>query len=463
MSKGNTFFKINEEKFRNIAKHAISEAIEEYKDRDSILRQVRSMRSNILDLSEDGYGILYVDYDPETNELFAGDGTNAGIIPQYSIEYDNDFSLDENLQALVEEIYNSPNSEEEDFDGMMESCSPKHFKEIKYFSTDGSSLPNGIGFQRGNFLRECRLNSEAFVLDEAVHDKQYGLADYKGGIIVFSTDVNAVQLDKNKIMNWLKQHIKSFVQKHSTGKILHNVVSKFNKYNETEEFIGAYSVGNSFKGKYVGDNGEEYKESSTTIEVNGISSEALLRLAEMVARVFGQETVLVKDFNSNKFYLANGLRREQSPDLSKINTKNESRNRSRKNLSEVRGWDLEKDDVTWVNEKEDGVKPWMVRIWPGSGYILPAFAAYANYEEDALEKVVAFLEKTNDNRFFCEDYVEDFKQELAEEGKTEEEIDEEINNQFCYVDATMDGAQEPHYLFWENLNVYPYDEKRFRS
>ena len=133
-------------------------------------------------------------------------------------------------------------------------------------------------------------------------------------------------------------------------------------------------------------------------------------------------------------------------------------------LNEVSGWTLEKDDVTWVNDAESGAsdKAWMVRLWPGSGYYLPAFGAYASSEEDALEKVVAYLDQEGDNGFFCDDYVEEMKKELAQEGKDEEEIWEEIDERFCYVDATMDGANEPHYVFWENLAVYPYDEKRFK-
>lgn len=78
---------------------------------EDILNMVRSMRSNVLDLSEDGYGILHVDYDPQTNELYAGYATNTGIPKNFSIQYDTDFSLDENLQALVEEIYNTPVNE----------------------------------------------------------------------------------------------------------------------------------------------------------------------------------------------------------------------------------------------------------------------------------------------------------------------------------------------------------------
>lgn len=195
-----------------------------------------------------------------------------------------------------------------------------HFKEIKYFSPDGSTMPNGIGFQRGNFLHECKVNREAFVLDEAIHDKQYGLADYRGGIIVFSTDVNAVSLDKNKLNNKIKQILVTLNQRLNVGKISHSIINKFNKYNGGE-FIGAYSLGNVFKGKYVGDNGEEYDEHSTTIEVNGLSSQGLLRLAEMVARMFHQETVLVKDFNNMKFFLVNGHRENAVPNYDAINQK----------------------------------------------------------------------------------------------------------------------------------------------
>ena len=129
----------------------------------------------------------------------------------------------------------------------------------------------------------------------------------------------------------------------------------------------------------------------------------------------------------------------------------------------VNGWGLEKSDVTWVNDSESGAsdKAWMVRLWTGSGYYLPAFGAYANCEEDALEKVVAYLDQEGDNSFFCDDYVKDLEEELAQEGMDEEEIQEEIDESFYFVDSTMDGG-DCHYVFLENLAVYPYDEKRFR-
>lgn len=133
----------------------------------------------------------------------------------------------------------------------------------------------------------------------------------------------------------------------------------------------------------------------------------------------------------------------------------------RESINEVSGWTLEKDDVAWVNGEEDGRKPWMVRLWTGSGYYLPAFGAFAESEEDALEKVVAYLDKKGDNDFFCDEYVKQMEEELKQEGKDDEEIWEEIDQSFYYVDSTMDGGG-CHYVFLENLSVYPYDEKKFK-
>lgn len=43
-----------------------------------------------------------------------------------------------------------------------------------------------------------------------------------------------------------------------------------------------------------------YNERSLAIEINGLSSESLLKITEMIAQEFMQETVLVKDLNKNK-------------------------------------------------------------------------------------------------------------------------------------------------------------------
>ena len=48
------------------------------------------------------FDYLYVFFDPLTDELCAGGGFNTGISKDYSINYDYDFSIDENLQTLFD-------------------------------------------------------------------------------------------------------------------------------------------------------------------------------------------------------------------------------------------------------------------------------------------------------------------------------------------------------------------------
>lgn len=67
-----------------------------------------SLRINCLGefTNEEGIiEILYVDFDDEKNQIICGGCTNAGLIPEYDMDYDDDFSLDINLQALVEKLY----------------------------------------------------------------------------------------------------------------------------------------------------------------------------------------------------------------------------------------------------------------------------------------------------------------------------------------------------------------------
>lgn len=149
------------------------------------------------------------------------------------------------------------------------------------------------------------------------------MSEYRGGIIVFSTDVNAIELDRNKILNKIKQIITTYKNRFNRGTIIHNIVNKFN--DKGGEYIGAYSVGNFFKGKYVGDNGEMYNERSLAVEINGLSSDSLLTVAEMIAQEFMQETVLVKDLNKNKIYTADSIPMPNDTtldnELNKVNTR----------------------------------------------------------------------------------------------------------------------------------------------
>lgn len=179
------------------------------------------------------------------------------------------------------------------------------FREIKYFHPNGKTMPNGSHYQRGGFLHECKMNKDSFILDESVHGGQYGMTRYRGGIIVFPTDVDAIQLNTNEVLNKIKQIISTHKNRINRSGIVHNTSNQFNHQNR--EDIVAYSVGYFFKGTYVGDNGVTFNDTSMSIAIDGLSSLSFLKLAELVAKSLKQETVLVKDLNLNKIYLADSL------------------------------------------------------------------------------------------------------------------------------------------------------------
>ena len=175
-------------------------------------------------------------------------------------------------------------------------------REVRHFHPSGHTMPNGSHIQRGGYLAECRRNAELFTLDESVHGEQYKFLDYRGGVIVLPTDVNAVELSQNAVMDKVKQVVVTYGNRLRKGRVVREPLD-----GEGTEHIVAYSVGRSFTGKFVGDNGEVYGEKSLSVEVNGLSGRSLLRFAEMLAGTFMQETVLVKDLNTGKIYLVDPI------------------------------------------------------------------------------------------------------------------------------------------------------------
>ena len=70
-----------------------------------IYNMVTNMRSNMLVLNDIVY---YVSYDMDTNELYAGTATNAGIAKEYAVQYDTDMDLDYNLEGLLDSMNEDP-------------------------------------------------------------------------------------------------------------------------------------------------------------------------------------------------------------------------------------------------------------------------------------------------------------------------------------------------------------------
>lgn len=119
-------------------------------------------------------------------------------------------------------------------------------------------------------------------------------ADKKGGIIVFSTDVNAVKLDGNSVLNFIKQKVATIVNRLNAKK-------KIDKIAVSNALVG-WTIGRYLEGRYTAKNRKQYGENSISVEIIGVDSDTLVKIAESLLSAFSQEAVLVKDYSSNGVY-----------------------------------------------------------------------------------------------------------------------------------------------------------------
>lgn len=118
-------------------------------------------------------------------------------------------------------------------------------------------------------------------------------ADEKGGMIVFSTDVNAEKQSDNKVINWLKQKMKTIVNRLTATK-------KIDKIAAANDLVG-WTIGYFFSGRYTSPkNGKQYGENSLTVEIIGVNYETLMKIAMEICSSFSQESVLLKDYSSGR-------------------------------------------------------------------------------------------------------------------------------------------------------------------
>lgn len=198
----------------------------------------------------------------------------------------------------------------------IKECTGYKLENIIHFSRNGDVEPSGSYLTKGYEIHDIMLNRNAFehnsdyghFLTEGVQDSefQWGLNDYAGGMIVFSTNVNSVLNDKNWLVKKLKSIYYTTMNNLMKNKKLADVYKKWNTKYGDKEYLGGYTFGHGFKGRYQGENGEIFDESSITLEFAGMSSEFLLLFATEVCKEFKQETALVKDYNALKIYYANG-------------------------------------------------------------------------------------------------------------------------------------------------------------
>lgn len=122
-------------------------------------------------------------------------------------------------------------------------------------------------------------------------------------------------------------------------------------------------------------------------------------------------------------------------------------------ISEVWNNKYEKHDYNWVNDEEGGRHCYLLKIWSGKGYLLTPFIIFADDEETALERAIAYCEKNNFDDLLQDDDVDNYKKELEEEGLSQEEIEDKIDQTYLYVDPTMEGGKEVHFIYLENLRM----------
>lgn len=119
----------------------------------------------------------------------------------------------------------------------------------------------------------------------------------KGGIITFSTDVNAEKQSDNKIVNWLKQKMMTIQNRL-------NATKKIDKIAAENKLIG-WTIGHYLDGRYTAKNGKQYGENSLSVEIIGVDFETLLKIAMELCASFSQESVLLKDFSSGRVLFVN--------------------------------------------------------------------------------------------------------------------------------------------------------------
>ena len=160
---------------------------------------------------------------------------------------------------------------------LLATCSNKKFVEIKYFHPQGEILKNGVYIYKGFFLGECSKNSQAFTVNPVIKAHIGNTGENKGGILIFPENI----VFSNEM---IVQVVDLFFLK----------IKKENPYG--------YVLDNCFHGSYVSPERCNFGKFSLTLEVYGLGYRELLKLADTVFNSLEFCCIVVRDFNTNKFY-----------------------------------------------------------------------------------------------------------------------------------------------------------------
>ena len=154
---------------------------------------------------------------------------------------------------------------------------------------------SSIGGMRNNSVNKfLPIVKERSIVSEGI---DWGVDDdIRGGTIVFSTDINAVQLHDNKFINFLKQKL-------ATIKNRLNATKKIDAVANAHNLVG-WTIEHNYDGRYKAKNGKNFGENSLTLDIVGVSDDDLIAIATDICKAFQQECVLLK-LISGKVYFIN--------------------------------------------------------------------------------------------------------------------------------------------------------------
>jgi hypothetical protein len=119
----------------------------------------------------------------------------------------------------------------------------------------------------------------------------------RGGMIIFSTEINAKKLSKIAIVDKFKKFVRNFRSARSANKRLDKIVLGHK--------LEGWTVGRFLRGRYTAKNGEFFDENSLSLEITGVNQETLMSIAEELCVEFDQESVMVKTYDDNKIMFVN--------------------------------------------------------------------------------------------------------------------------------------------------------------
>lgn len=113
--------------------------------------------------------------------------------------------------------------------------------------------------------------------------------------------------------------------------------------------------------------------------------------------------------------------------------------------------DIEKEleeRISNYDQKDYYDNLYCVSLWSGAGYTTDIYFVYANNEMNALEIAVMYAAEEGFSGLYSYDEV------VAEWNNDPEiELDDYIDQNFVYVDTTMEGGDDVYYVLQENLNI----------